>query len=45
MDRPAPGRGHHDPYRVLGVDVGASRQDIARAYRRAVHGAHPDARR
>jgi curved DNA-binding protein CbpA len=43
MDRPAPGRGHHDPYRVLGVDAGASRQDIARAYRRAVHSAHPDA--
>jgi len=43
MDRPAPGRGHRDPYRVLGVDAGASRQDIARAYRRAVHSAHPDA--
>jgi curved DNA-binding protein CbpA len=28
---------------MLGVDPGASRQDIARAYRRAVQGAHPDA--
>jgi len=43
MDRPAPGRGHRDPYRVLGVDAGASRQDIARAYRRAVQRVHPDA--
>lgn len=33
-----------DPYEVLGVAAGASRQDIVRAYRRAVHGAHPDAR-
>ena len=44
MEQSAFGRGHHDPYRVLGVDTGASRQDIARAYRRAVQGAHPDAR-
>jgi curved DNA-binding protein CbpA len=43
MEHPAAGRGHLDPYRVLGVDTGASRQDIARAYRRAVQGAHPDA--
>jgi curved DNA-binding protein CbpA len=43
MEQSASGRGHHDPYRVLGVDTGASRQDIARAYRRAVQGAHPDA--
>jgi curved DNA-binding protein CbpA len=43
MEQSTPGRRHHDPYRVLGVDIGASRQDIARAYRRAVHGAHPDA--
>jgi hypothetical protein len=35
--------GHDDPYGVLGVAAGASRQDIARAYRRAVQGAHPDA--
>ena len=38
---PEPGR---DPYQVLGVAVGASREDIARAYRRAAHAAHPDAR-
>src|SRR5690348_15344010 len=44
MEQSTPGRRHHDPYRVLGVDIGASRQDIARAYRRAVHGAHPDTR-
>jgi curved DNA-binding protein CbpA len=44
MEHSTPGRSHDDPYRVLGVDTGASRQDIARAYRRAVHGAHPDAR-
>ena len=43
MEQSPPGRRHHDPYRVLGVEAGASRQDIARAYRRAVHGAHPDA--
>jgi len=42
MEHPAPGRSHHDPYRMLGVDAGASRQDIARAYRRAVHDVHPD---
>ena len=38
---PEPGR---DPYQVLGVTVGASREDIVRAYRRAAHAAHPDAR-
>jgi curved DNA-binding protein CbpA len=43
MEHPAPGRSHHDPYQVLGVDTGASRQDIARAYRRAIQRAHPDA--
>jgi curved DNA-binding protein CbpA len=43
MERSVPGRGHHDPYRILGVDAGASRQDIARAYRRAVQRVHPDA--
>jgi DnaJ domain len=44
MEHPTPRRDHPDPYRVLGVGAGASRQDIARAYRRAVQGAHPDAR-
>jgi curved DNA-binding protein CbpA len=43
MGQSASGRSHLDPYRVLGVDPGASRQDIARAYRRAVQRAHPDA--
>jgi curved DNA-binding protein CbpA len=43
MEHPTPRRDHSDPYRVLG-DTGASRQDIARAYRRTVQGAHPDAR-
>jgi curved DNA-binding protein CbpA len=43
MEYPAPGWSHDDPYRVLGVNRGACRQDIARAYRRAVHDAHPDA--
>ena len=38
------GRDPGDPYRVLGVDTGASQRDIARAYRRAVQHAHPDAR-
>src|SRR5690242_15363531 len=37
------GDGRGDPYQVLGVGFGASRQDISRAYRRAVHGTHPDA--
>jgi curved DNA-binding protein CbpA len=42
MSRSAlPGR---DPYQVLGVAAGASREDIVRAYRRAAHAAHPDAR-
>jgi curved DNA-binding protein CbpA len=31
-----------DPYRVLGVDSGASQPDIARAYRRAAQRVHPD---
>jgi len=43
MEHPTPRRDHPDPYRMLGVGAGASRQDIARAYRRAVQGAHPDA--
>ena len=42
MQHPGPGRSRDDPYRVLGLDTGASRQDIARAYRRAVHDVHPD---
>jgi DnaJ domain len=43
MNDAGPGRTHGDPYRVLGVSVGASQQDITRAYRRAVQHAHPDA--
>jgi hypothetical protein len=39
-----PGSRHDpgDPYRVLGVDLGASQQGIARAYRRAAQRVHPD---
>ena len=44
MGQSTSGRSHLDPYQVLGVDPGASRQDIARAYRRAVQRTHPDAR-
>lgn len=33
-----------DPYEILGVPAGASREEIIRAYRRAAHVAHPDAR-
>ena len=44
MQHARPGRDAGDPYRVLGVSAGASQQDIARAYRRAVQHAHPDAR-
>jgi curved DNA-binding protein CbpA len=44
MEHPTPREGRRDPYWVLGVDHGASRSDIARAYRRAVHDAHPDTR-
>jgi hypothetical protein len=33
-----------DPYEILGVPAGASREEIIRAYRRAAHAAHPDAR-
>jgi curved DNA-binding protein CbpA len=43
MQHPGPRQECEDPYRVLGVNTGASRRDIARAYRRAVHDAHPDA--
>jgi curved DNA-binding protein CbpA len=43
VEYPAPGRRRNDPYRVLGVGISASRQEIARAYRRAVQRAHPDA--
>jgi curved DNA-binding protein CbpA len=42
MEHPGPRRTHDDPYRLLGVDANASRRDIIRAYRRAVHDAHPD---
>ena len=42
MDHPGRGPGREDPYRVLGVDPDASGRDIVRAYRRAVHDAHPD---
>jgi curved DNA-binding protein CbpA len=31
-----------DPYRVLGVDSGASQHEIVRAYRRAAQRVHPD---
>ncbi len=44
MDGAGSGGSQQDPYQVLGVDAGASRQDIARAYRRAVQDAHPDTR-
>jgi DnaJ-like protein len=44
MRNPGPGRGQDDPYRVLGVNTEASRQDITRAYRRAASAAHPDTR-
>jgi len=33
-----------DPYQILGVAAGASQQDIVRAYHRAAHHEHPDAR-
>jgi hypothetical protein len=42
MVHPRSWQGHDDPYRALGVNTGASRQDIARAYRRAAQRAHPD---
>ena len=44
MEQAGPGRGPGDPYRVLGVDTGASQRDIARAYRQAAQHAHPDTR-
>jgi hypothetical protein len=43
MEHAGPRRDPGDPYRVLGVRADASQQDIARAYRRAVQHAHPDA--
>jgi curved DNA-binding protein CbpA len=43
MERSQGGSSRDDPYLVLGVDSGASRQEISRAYRRAVQGTHPDA--
>ncbi len=39
------GREDFDPYRVLGVPVGASKQQIRRQYRRLVRRLHPDLRR
>ena len=44
MEHPGHRRHRGDPYSVLGVSAGASQRDIARAYRRAVQRAHPDAR-
>jgi curved DNA-binding protein CbpA len=44
MEHAGPRRNPGDPYRVLGVSADASQRDIARAYRRAVQRAHPDAR-
>jgi hypothetical protein len=44
MEHARPRRPHGGPYQVLGVDTGASQQDIARAYRQAAQGTHPDAR-
>ncbi len=44
MEHAGQWRNPGDPYSVLGVSVGASQRDIARAYRRAVQRAHPDAR-
>jgi len=44
MEHTGPGRDAGDPYRVLGVSARASQRDIARAYRQAAQGAHPDAR-
>jgi curved DNA-binding protein CbpA len=44
MERSQPGSSRDDPYSVLGVGIDASRREISRAYRRAVHGTHPDAR-
>ncbi len=44
MKHPRPMQGDDDPYRVLGVDAGASQQDITRAYRRGAQRVHPDAR-
>jgi DnaJ-like protein len=44
MEQAAPRGPLGDPYRVLGVDTGASQRDIARAYRRSAQHAHPDTR-
>lgn len=43
MEHPGPQWNPSDPYRALGVSADACQRDIARAYRRAVHRAHPDA--
>jgi curved DNA-binding protein CbpA len=44
MEQADPGRDPGNPYQVLGVRAGAPQRDIARAYRQAAQGAHPDAR-
>lgn len=44
MDHDGPWPGPGDPYGVLGVSADASQREIARAYRRGVQRAHPDAR-
>jgi curved DNA-binding protein CbpA len=42
MERSRPWQHSCDPYELLGVATDASRQDIVRAYHRAVHRVHPD---
>lgn len=44
MERTQPGSSRADPYQVLGVNTGASRREITRAYRRAACDTHPDAK-
>ncbi len=41
---PTPGysNGYHSPYEVLGVDSGASQEEISSAYRKLVQQYHPD---
>lgn len=39
--RPSPG-GKWDPYAVLGIEHGASREEISRAYRKQMKRYHPD---
>jgi preprotein translocase subunit Sec63 len=42
LPRPARGLGGWDPYMVLGVARGASRDEIGRAYREQLKRYHPD---